>query len=519
MSIASRISKVGGLTLVSRLFGFIRDMLMARYLGAGMAADAFFIAFKLPNFFRRLFAEGAFSAGFVPLFSRLLGKDVTPESHAAAEAFAGRVLSVLLPVLFVFLLIMEAAMVPVMLGLTGGFEGDAEKFALTVELGRLAFPYLMLVSLVSMLAGMLNAFDRYAAAAFVPTLLNFFMIGALLTAPEGEAMARWLAVAVSLSGLAQFIWLFVAAKRAGIHLKLSMPKLSPDVRELLKVVGPAAIGAGVMQLNLLIDLALAARFLPEGSVSWLFYADRLNQLPLGVIGVAVGTVLLPSISRLLGSGDVAGANAQTNRAIEFALTLTLPAAVALIMVAPEIIATLFEREAFTTNDTAMTATALAVFAAGLPAFVLGKTLTPGYFARKDTRTPVRFAIVAVVANTALSLLLIPHIAHVGLAAASTLSSWLNVAMLYWGLHTRGHLMIERVTLVRTAKALAAAILMGTVLAGLSHLMADTFRADGLERIGALALLVIAGLVVYFSLAVLTGAIRMVDFRRIIKRGA
>jgi len=520
MSIASRISKVGGLTLVSRLFGFIRDMLMARYLGAGMAADAFFIAFKLPNFFRRLFAEGAFSAGFVPLFSRLLGRHVTPESHAAAEAFAGRVLSVLLPVLFVFLLIMEAAMVPVMLGLTGGFEGDAEKFALTVELGRLAFPYLMLVSLVSMLAGMLNAFDRYGAAAFVPTLLNFFMIGALLTAPaEGETMARWLAVAVSLSGLAQFLWLYMAARRAGIHLKLSMPRLSPDVKELLKVVAPAALGAGVMQLNLLIDLALAARFLPEGSVSWLFYADRLNQLPLGVIGVAVGTVLLPSISRLLGSDDEAGANAQTNRAIEFALTLTLPAAAALIMVAPEIIATLFERAAFTASDTDKTATALAVFAAGLPAFVLGKTLTPGYFARKDTATPVRFAIVAVAANTALSLILIPHLAHVGLAAASTLSSWLNVAMLYGGLKKRGHLSLEKITLVRAFKSLAAALVMGAVLIALARFMEGAFREDGIERIAALAALVVAGMAVYFTLAIGSGAIRMVDFRRILKRGA
>ncbi|MEX0298692.1 MAG: murein biosynthesis integral membrane protein MurJ, partial [Kordiimonas sp.] len=331
MSLLKNASSVGGFTMLSRILGLVRDLMMARYLGASMASDAFFVAFKLPNFFRRLFAEGAFSVGFVPLFARALGKDITPESQQAAEAFASRVLAWLFPVLLVFLIIMEAAMAPIMFGITGGFDGDTVKFNFVVELGRYTFPYLMLISLVSFFAGMLNAFGRYSAAAFAPVLLNLCMIGALYFYAETEIEgARALAIAVSVSGVIQLLWLYGAAKRAGLSISFPKPQMSDDVKELLVIIAPAAIGAGVTQINLLIDVLLAARFLPEGSVSWLFYADRLAQLPLGVIGIAIGTVLLPSISRLLSADDQTEANKQQNRAIEFSLFLTLPSAVAFI---------------------------------------------------------------------------------------------------------------------------------------------------------------------------------------------
>ena len=283
MSLLKKASSVGGFTLLSRILGLVRDLLMARFLGAGMASDAFLIAFKLPNFFRRLFAEGAFSVGFVPLFSRRLGKDITPESQKAAEAFASRVLSWLFPVLLIFLIIMEAAMAPIMMGLTDWADESPAKFNFVVELGHYTFPYLMLISLVSFFAGMLNAFGRYSAAAFAPVLLNICMITALFFFAETEESgARALAVAVSLSGILQLLWLYGATKRAGLTLSFPRPKLSADVKELLRVIAPAALGAGVTQINLLIDTLLAARFLPEGSVTWLFYADRLAQLPLGV---------------------------------------------------------------------------------------------------------------------------------------------------------------------------------------------------------------------------------------------
>ena len=304
MKLIKRVSEVGGLTLLSRVLGFMRDILMARFLGAGMASDAFFIAFKLPNFFRRLFAEGAFSAGFIPVFSKLLGRNITSDSENQAKSFAANVLAWFLPILLIFLIIMEAAMIPVMLGLSGGFDGDTEKFDLLVELGRYTFPYLVLISLVALYGGMLNAYGRFAAAAFVPVLLNIFMISALLLAPNDDIeTARYLAIGVSLSGIAQFLWLYVAARKAGIKLKLPKPHVSDEFKAFMKMVGPAAIGAGIMQINLLIDTILAARLLPEGSVSWLFFADRLNQLPIGIIGVAVGTVLLPSISRALADND------------------------------------------------------------------------------------------------------------------------------------------------------------------------------------------------------------------------
>lgn len=507
MSLGKRISTVGGFTLLSRVFGFIRDMLMARYLGAGMASDAFFIAFKLPNFFRRLFAEGAFSVGFVPLYSRLLGKELTPESKAAADAFAGQVLSWLLPILLIFLAIMEAAMVPVMLGLSGGFEGDAEKLNLTVELGRYTFPYLVLISLMTFFTGMLNAVDRFSAAAFAPVILNLCMITALIGFGETEVeKARYLAGAVSLSGLAQLMWVFVAARRAGLNVSLPRPKLSPEVRELFRVIGPAALGAGIVQINLLIDVLLAARFLPEGSVSWLFYADRLNQLPLGVIGVAVGTVLLPGISRLLAGGDESGATRQQNRAIEISLFLTLPSAVALALIASPIIATLFERNAFTEADTAATAAALVVYALGLPAYVIAKALTPGYFARKDTKTPVRFATISLVINTGLNLVLIWDFAHVGLALATAIAAWVNVIMLYVGLKGRYGFTLARRTWVSALKCLLACGVMAATLLAYTHFYGAMFDADGSARILHLVLMIAAGGTSYLIVAVLTRAI-------------
>ncbi|MFC3053716.1 murein biosynthesis integral membrane protein MurJ [Kordiimonas pumila] len=520
MSLLKGISTVGGYTLLSRVFGVIRDLLMARYLGAGMAADAFFIAFKLPNFFRRLFAEGAFSVGFVPLFARALGKDITPESKAAAEAFAGRVLAWQLPVLLVFLVIMEIAMAPFMLGLTGGFEGDATKFNFVVELGRYTFPYLALISLVSFYAGMLNAFGRYSAAAFAPVILNVCMISSLLLYGETEeGGARALSIAVSAAGVAQLIWLYGVARKLGVSLKLPRPTLSPDVKELLRIIGPAAIGAGVTQINLLIDVLIAARFLPEGSVSWLFYADRLSQLPLGVIGIAVGTVLLPSISRLLSVNDHKGANGQQNRAIEFSLFLTLPSAIALAIMAGPILATLFERDAFTAHDTNATAAALMVYAAGLPAYVIAKALTPGYFARKDTRTPVRFAIVSLIINTTLNFILIQYFAHVGLAAATAIAAWVNAGLLYGGLRKRNHLTLEKITLIRLAKCIISSAVMGIAVYFITRESASVFLTDGLTRVASLAGIIVVGILVYVLVNIVLRTLTTAELKRFVRPNA
>lgn len=510
MSLVRKIASVGLPTFFSRTLGLVRDLLMARYLGAGMASDAFFIAFKLPNFFRRLFAEGAFSAGFVPIFSRALGKEITPESQAEAEAFASRALAWLLPALALMLIVMELMMVQVMFALTGGFAeegGNPEKFDLVVELGRYTFPYLLLVSLVSFFSSMLNAVGKFTAAALAPVLLNTIMILTLVSAGETSMeTAQALAVAVSVAGIVQLVWVYVAAKKTGLSVQFLKPRLTDDVRELLRVMAPVAIGAGIMQINLLMDVVIAARLLPEGSVSWLFYADRLSQLPLGVIGIAAGTVLLPSISRLLAGGDEAGAANQQNRALEFTMLLTLPAAAALAVISEPIIATLFERSAFGATDTKAASIALVAYAVGLPAYVVQKALTPAYFARQDTKTPVVFATIAMVANLILNLILIQFLAHVGLALATAISAWLNVGLLYGELVRRGHYNVDKRLMIAVLKFVVACGAMVAALFYTEQYLHSYFQQDGIMRIGALALLIAVGSTIYFVSALLLGGI-------------
>ncbi len=503
---------VGSLTLLSRLLGFVRDVLIARYLGAGLAADCFFVAFKLPNFFRRLFAEGAFSAAFVPLFARALGREATSAGRRRARAFAEDALASLLVVLLLFTALAEAAMPWIMVGLAPGFLDAPEKFALAVDLTRLTFPYLLLISLVALFSGILNALGRFAAAASAPILLNLVLISALLVGHDSaELTAHALALGVSVAGIVQFLWLAGAAWRAGFALRLRRPRLTPGVRRLLRIMLPVAIGAGVMQVNLVFDVVLAS-FLPQGSLSYLFYADRLNQLPLGVIGIAVGTVLLPRLSRALAGGRDEEVQHNHNRAIEFALLLTLPAATALAIIPAPLIRALFEHGAFSAEATGLTAHALAAFALGLPAFVLVKVLVPGFFAREDTKTPVTFGLIAMAANVILSLALIWSLAHVGLALATTLAAWLNVALLGTRLVRRKLLVPDRRLRSRLVRMLAASAGMGGLLWVVDgRLMPAGTLANGME-IAVAAALVALGLASYGALAVLFGAVRRGDLR-------
>ena len=402
MALARWAATVGGYTMGSRVLGFLRDILIASVLGAGPVADAFFVAFKLPNFLRRLFAEGAFNAAFVPLFAGTLERD----GREAAKSFAEDVLTVLLWTLLVLVIAAQIVMPWLMHALAPGFADEPGKLDLTVQLTRLTFPYILLISLVSLLGGVLNSLYRFAAVAATPILLNLCLIGALL------GLARWtetpghaLAVGVTVGGIVQFAWLIVASRRAGMSLRLRWPRLTPGVKRLLILAAPAALGAGVAQINLVVDIIIAS-LLPPGSVSYLYYADRVNQLPLGVVGVAVGTALLPLLSRQLRAGETDDAANSLNRAIEMALLLAIPAAVALVVIASPVIAVLFERGAFGVAESDATAGALIAYAAGLPAFVLIKVLVPGYFARQDTRTPVRIAVLCLVVNVALNLA--PH---------------------------------------------------------------------------------------------------------------
>ncbi|MEI6419519.1 MAG: murein biosynthesis integral membrane protein MurJ, partial [Sphingomonadales bacterium] len=439
MNLLRATATIGGLTLVSRIAGFVRDILQANVLGAGMAADAFLIAQRLPNLFRALFAEGAFASAFVPMFNRRVGAD--GGQLDGARAFAESVLAVLMLVLLAFTVLMVIAAGPIVLALTGGFpDAGPDKFALTVHLTRLTFPYLLLISLTSLLGGLLNSIGRFAVNAAAPILLNLVLIAGLLWSngsPDAQ-VAQVQALCVTLGGIVQLAWLQWSCTRAGLGLRLRAPRLTPEVRQLLRLILPAALGAGAVQINLVISTALAARFLGEGAVSWLYYADRLNQLPLGIIGIGVGTALLPGMSRLIGAGDAEGASAQQNRGIELVLLLTLPAAAALAVLAVPIIDVLFRHGAFTWADTRATAAALAGFALGLPAYVLIKVLTPGFHARGDTQTPVRVALGAMLVNLVGNLILIWPFRHVGIALGTALAAWVNVGVLWWLLRQRGY---------------------------------------------------------------------------------
>src|SRR5215468_6151156 len=397
MALVKSIATVGGYTMVSRVLGFIRDILIARVLGTGYVADAFFVSQRFPNLFRSLFAEGAFNASFVPLFARRLAE----EGPEGARRFAEQVLSVLLSVLLAFTIVAQIAMPWLMHVIAPGFAEHPEKFALAVQFTQITFPYLLFMALTALQGGVMNALGRFAHAAAAPILLNVVMILALvLVAPFTGMPGHVLAWAMAAAGICQFLWLVIACHYEGIPLRLPRPRLSPAVRRLLRLMLPGIVGAGVMQINLVIGTIIAS--LTPAAVSYLYYADRIYQLPLAVIGSAVGVVLLPELTRQLRSDRPQQAMETQNRCIEFAMLLTVPAAVALIVVPEPIIAVLFQRGAFQPEATWPTALALAAYSAGLPAYVLVKALTPGYFAREDTATPFRYAIISLVANIILS---------------------------------------------------------------------------------------------------------------------
>jgi len=515
---------IGGLTLVSRFAGFARDMLLARILGAGLAADAFLVAQRLPNLFRRLFAEGAFSAAYVPMFSRKLHGEGGID---AARRFSSEVLSLFLVVLLLFTAVLQFAMPWLVLAMAGGFRSVPGKFELTVELTRLAFPYLLLISLVSLLTGILNSMARFAAGAAAPILFNLTLIVGLLVGAElrgdggdDRIVAVASAVAISVSGLVQFIWLLWAVKRAGFDLRLRRPRLTPDVRELGRIILPATFGAGIYQISIFIDTFFATS-LPQGSMSYLNFADRLNQLPLGVIGIALGTAILPTLSRFIGSGDEARASEVQSTAIELAMLLTLPAAFALAICAEPLVTAFYLGGKFTLADARTTAAVLAALVAGLPAYVLLKVLTPGFFARKDKRTPVRTATIVLGINIALNTLFVfvLDLGITGLAATAAICAWINCAMLYGILATRGHFRAPATLWWRLARQLLCAAVMAAMLLWLRGQVGGLFAGSTGDRLVGIGALVASGLGVYLALAWATGAFDRTMLQQLRRRRA
>lgn len=495
---------VGAWTLISRIAGFVRDVLIAAYLGTGPVAEAFLVAFTLPNMFRRFFAEGAFNTAFVPLFSKKLEADEDPRGFAE-DALAGLALVVTL-----VSVVAMVAMPWLVLAMAGGFAGD-ERLPLAVEYGRICFPYILFISLTALLSGLLNAGGRFIAAAGAPVLLNAIFIAAMVTADHrGWDMGLTMAWATPLTGLAQLALVWVAAARMGFPLRLRRPRLTPDIRRLVAIALPAVMAGGVVQINLLVGRQVGSFF--DGAIAWLSYADRLYQLPLGVVGIAIGIVLLPDLSRRLKAGDSFGSRYAYSRATEFALFLTVPAGVALCVIAVPLISVLYERGAFGPADTRPTALALAVYGAGLPAFVLQKVQQPLYFAREDTATPFRFAVWSMVVNAALAIGLAPVFGFVAAALGTTLAGWAMTLQLWWGSRKMGEAArFDDRLRTRLPRTVAASAVMGLFLWGAAQGLAGPLATQG-ARYGALAALVLGGVAVYAAAAWGFGAFRLADFR-------
>ncbi|HOZ34544.1 MAG TPA: murein biosynthesis integral membrane protein MurJ [Tabrizicola sp.] len=500
---------VGFWTLVSRVAGLVRDIFLARYLGDGTVAQAFVVAQSLPNMFRRFFAEGAFNFAFVPMFAKKVeaGEDAGAFARDAFWGMAG------------FLAVFSALAIIFMPGLVflmaSGFVGD-ERFDVAVTLGRIAFAYILFISLTALLSGMLNAAGKFVITSIVSVLLSLTMIGGMILANRmGWDMGRTLAWSVTVSGVLQLLATWAAVRHLGYRLPFRWPVLTPDLKRLAVIAAPAVLAGGVVQVNLIVGRQIAS--MTEGAVVWLYNADRIYQLPLGVVGIAIGIVLLPDLSRRLRAGDDDGSRASFNRGTEFALLLTLPAAVALMVIAWPIISVLFQRGEYGPEATANTAFALAAYGAGLPAFVLHKVLQPLFYAREDTTSPFRYAVWSMMVNAVLALALLPLIGWLAAAVATTVSAWVMVWQLWRGSRTMGDAArLDDRFIARVPRIVAASALMGLVLWALSVVLAGPLATPGI-RTAALGAMILAAMVVYFGTVLLIGGMSWAELRGAFRR--
>jgi putative peptidoglycan lipid II flippase len=482
---------------------------MASYLGAGLVADAFAVAFRFPNMFRSLFAEGAFNAAFVPLFT---GK-LEGEGREAAREFAEQAYAVLGVLVLGVVALMEIAMPWAIYLLAPGFDDVPGKIELAAEFSRITFPYLLFISMVSLQSGVLNALGRFAAAAGTPVLLNVTAVAVLLTlAPYTPTAGHAMAWGVFASGISQFLWLVFSMRKADMSLRWVRPALTPEVKTLLKRVVPGVVGAGVYQVNVMLNTIIASG-VAQGAVTYLYYAERLNQLPLGIIGIAIGTALLPALSRQLRTGDTAAADETQNRAMEFGLLLTLPAAFAFAVIGQPIIAVIYEHGSFKAADTVQVAHTLMAFGLGLPAYVLIKVVTPSYFARHDTTTPVKAAMVSMLINVALNLLLMRSLQQVGMALATAASAWINFGLLVWRLKKLDHFTVDARLKSRMVRILAACLVMSAVLWQADILLEQWVR----WRLPQVALLIAIGGGAYGLAVLLFKAVTIAEFKGMLRR--
>lgn len=500
---------VGGWTLISRILGFVRDIMIAAFLGSGPVAEAFLIAFSLPNMFRRFFAEGAFNTAFVPMFAKKV------EGGTDAQEFARDAMSGLATILIAFTLIAQIFMPWLVLAMASGFADDA-RFGLTTGFARVAFPYILFISIAALLSGVLNSLGRFAAAAAAPVLLNIILVAVMTVASLTQRDIGWALVwGVPFAGIAQLVLVWWAAARAGMRLVPRMPRMTPELKRLAIIAAPAAMAGGVVQINLLVGRQVASYF--DGAIAWLNYADRLYQLPLGVVGIAIGVVLLPDLARRLRAGDEAGSQHSINRAAEFTLLLTIPAAIALIVIPFPLVSVLFQRGAFSAADASATALAVAIYGVGLPAFVLAKVLSPIYFARENTKTPFYFALVSMIVNASLAVGLMGTFGYLAAAIGTTTAGWVMLILLWNGTRKMGGAakLDDRLRRV-IPRIIIASLMMGAIIWGVSWALSDWFSSGNL-RYAALGLLILSGIVSYGGLVLAFGAMAPADLKRILRR--
>ncbi|MFT3849844.1 MAG: murein biosynthesis integral membrane protein MurJ [Propionivibrio sp.] len=508
MNLLKALVTVSGMTLLSRVLGFVRDYVIARAFGAGVMTDAFFVAFKLPNLLRRLFAEGAFSQAFVPILGEYKNRRGDKETKRLVDHVA-----TLLSLTLVLVTLIGMLAAPYVVYVSApGFSSDAGKFALTVELTRITFPYIFFMSLVALAGGILNTWSRFAVPAFTPTLLNLtFIVMALFAAPWFDPPVLALGWAVFVGGALQLAFQIPHLKRIGMLPRLALDWKDEGVRRILKLMAPAVLGVSIAQISLLINTVFAS-FLDTGSVSWLYYADRLMEFPSGMLGAALGTILLPSLAKCHASER----HDEYAKLLDWGLRLTLllaaPAALALAILAVPLISTLFRHGAFSVNDVFMTRDALVAYSVGLLGLILVKVLAPGFYARQNVRTPVKIALVTLATTQLLNLALTGWLRHAGLALSIGLAACLNAALLYRGLRRHGIYTPQPGWPVFYLKLAAALLAMGCTLWLSMGKTADWMLWSMTERLIRLSVVVILGVAAYFCALWLTG-FRLADFKR------
>ncbi|MBL8468353.1 murein biosynthesis integral membrane protein MurJ [Methyloversatilis discipulorum] len=508
MNLLRALATVSSMTLLSRILGFVRDFFIARAFGAGAATDAFFVAFRLPNLLRRMFAEGAFSQAFVPILGEYRNRRGVDDTRALIDHVA-----TLLALVVAVVTVIGIVAAPVIIYISApGFAADAEKFDLTVTLTRITFPYILFMSLVAMAGGVLNTFSRFAIPAFTPVLLNVSFIGmSLFAAPYFDPPVLALAWAVFIGGVLQLALQVPALMRIGMLPRVRLDLKDPGVRRIFKLMLPAILGVSVSQISLLINTIFAS-FLESGSVSWLYYADRLMEFPAGLLGVALGTILLPSLSRSHADGNGGEFSSLLDWGLRLTLMLTLPAALALALLATPLIATLFHHGQFTAHDVLATREALLAYSVGLTGLILVKVLAPGFYSRQDIRTPVKIAIGVLVLTQLMNLVFIGPLAHAGLALSIGLASLVNAGFLYRGLRRIGAYTPAPGWRSFWLKMLSALAAMGVVLYFGARVPGDWLQMATLSRILHLCWLVPAGAGAYFAVLFALG-FRLRDFSR------